>query len=320
MKALRTKTASRLLSILPGDGTPRTNAELREQLDVSNDEYWSARNELLGEGLVAKLRGRGGRTALVVEDDQAADVESPPLLRRLVGAAFGLSAVFLVSSAIYAVTSTSVENWLWNTLALLFGAVTVAAVGVSLLIFKVQTESERVEADGQARVLSRLEALARQAATSSSDSRDILRAMQPAVDATSDSEAADNGDDRPGWDAVAEVDDMEQLPEGSVFVLENGTYYRPPAIPIAVLSDLVQWWKDEGETGRWTLSRLVGGYRPFNRSGNHTGVPWVLTFDNGEAGYRSFRLAYSGRRKGPAVSELVEGAGWHELSLKDGVA
>lgn len=61
-------TAARLLALLPNDGTPRTNAELRKLLEVPDDEYWSVRNELVTDGVVTKLPGRGGRTALVVSE------------------------------------------------------------------------------------------------------------------------------------------------------------------------------------------------------------------------------------------------------------
>lgn len=302
-------TAARLLALLPNDGTPRTNAELRKLLEVPDDEYWSVRNELVTDGVVTKLPGRGGRTALVVSESSRGEGEGSSGLAWLIPGVFG-SSLFTVAVAVaYGVTSTGADNLVWNLLSLVFGGVALAAVGVSLLIYKVQTESAQLEAEGQVRVLRRLEGLARQAATSSSDTRELVRAMKPAVDATSTAGAAPISTNSEG--EGDESRDQEQG-EGAVLRDEYGAYYLPPAIPLKVVSDLVKWWDSEGATGRWTLSRLVGGYRQYNSSGNFVGVPWVLTFDGGKEGHRSFRLAYSGRQKGPAVSELEAGV-WHDL-------
>jgi hypothetical protein len=300
--------------LLPPDGTPVTNAELRKQLNASDDDYWRVRNELLNQGLVTKLPGRGGKTALVVDKESKTETKAAQGLTRLIGGVFLLSFVGLAGAAIYGFVSIGSESFSWwNILALISGAITVSAVGVSLLIFKVQAESAQLEADGQARVLQRLESVGLQALESSSDARDLLLVMQPAVDATSDSDgSASPVDSTAEGDSVPDEDPTETA-TGTTILREHGTYYLPPAVPLNVLSDLVQWWDHEGETGRWTLSKLMGGYRRFNASGNVIGVPWILTFDGGAAGARSFRLAYSGRRKGPAVSELTEGGVWHDL-------
>lgn len=305
-------TAARLLALLPNDGTPRTNAELRKLLEVPDDEYWSVRNDLVTDGVVTKLPGRGGRTALVVSESSRGEHEGSGLAW-LIRGAFG-SSLFTVAVAVaYGVIFTGSDNLVWNLLSLVFGGVALAAVGVSLLIYKVQTDSAQLEAEGQARVLRRLEGLARQAATSSSDTRELVRAMKPAVNATSTAESAPIS-----TNSVGEGDESrggQEQRDGEVLRDEYGAYYLPPAIPLKVVSDLVKWWDSEGATGRWTLSRLIGGYRQYNASGNFVGVPWVLTFDGGKEGHRSFRLAYSGRQKGPAISEL-EGGVW--LDLEDG--
>ncbi len=310
-------TSSRLLALLPQDGSARPNAELRAQLGVSSDEYWRVRNQLLEAGIVTKSPGRGGRTALVLSE-AAGNSESLSKLRLwMIQTVFGLAGAVAVWAITLLIIQWESERVIWDALALGFGGVTVAAVGVSLLIYKFQTDAAHLEAEGQARILQRLETLARQAAMSSSDARDILRVMAPAVAAPSVSEP------RQPKLAVEEDADLaaraepEPIPVSAVIKTEHGAYYLPDAIPMKVLSDLVVWWDRRGETGRWNLSRLIGGYRAVNSAGNYIGVPWILTFDDGVAGVRSFRLAYSGRRKGPAISELLEEGLWHEFGAVD---
>jgi hypothetical protein len=308
-----TDTSSRLLALLPEDGGPRTNADLRRQLGVSEAEYWSVRNQLLEEGKVTKSPGRGGRTALVVSDD-AIDGESPSKVRGwMISAVFGLAVLLGISAIVLLVALWGTERVIWDVCALGFGGVTVAAVGVSLLIYKFQTDAAQLEAEGQARILKRLETLARQAATNSSDARDLLRIMGPAVDAQAVVESPPQEESSADEVALAATREPEQVPDSALIETEHGTYYLPDAIPMKVLSDLVAWWDSRGDTGRWTLSRLIGGYRALNSSGNFIGVPWILTFENGTPGVLSFRLAYSGRRKGPSVSELQEEGVWRDF-------
>lgn len=308
-------TASRLLALLPEDGTPRPNAELRRQLKVPDEEYWRVRNQLLEEGRVTKSAGRGGRTALAVIDDEAAKADISRVRTWMVVAVFVIATATVFAGFVYAVVSWGTDRLVWDVLALAFGGVTVAAVGVSLLIYKVQTDATSLEAEGQARILKRLEALARQAATSSADSRDILQAMGPAVVATSASEVEPEREPAP--ESEPEPEQQQEL-GGAIIRAEHGNYYMPPAIPLKVVSDLVRWWDSRGETGRWTIDRLVGGYRAFNSSGNFIGVPWVLTFNSGDGAVRSFRVAYSGRRKGASVSELTEAGVWQDVERFNG--
>lgn len=120
---------------------------------MPDDEYWSVRNDLVTDGVVTKLPGRGGRTALVVSESSREEHEGPSGLAWLICGAFG-SSLFTVAVAVaYGVIFTDSDNLVWNLLSLVFGGVALAAVGVSLLIYKVQTDSAQLEAEGQARVL-----------------------------------------------------------------------------------------------------------------------------------------------------------------------
>lgn len=301
---------ARLLALLPEDGTPRPNAELRRQLGVSEDVYWRVRNELLDEGKVVKSRGRGGRTALAVSEDDA-PVDMSRVRVWMVATVFGIALVVFFAAVVYAVASWGRERLIWDVLTLVFGAVTFAAAALALLIYKFQEDAASSEAQDQARILNRIQKLTRQAVTSAVDTKSLVQKLSPAVNATDDTEPVQNAT-RSDEDAFAEATDDSGRDEWTTRV-EHGAYYQPPAIPLRLLADLVNWWNSRGETGRWTLSQLVGGYRALNASGTFVGTPWILTFDNGDGQVRSFRITYSGRQKGPSISELAEDGVWRDF-------
>ena len=289
------------------------NAELRRQLDVSEDVYWRVRNELLDEGKVVKSRGRGGRTALAVsEDDAPVDVSIVRVW--MVATVFGSALVVLVAAVVYAVASWGGERFIWDVLTLVFGAVTLAAVALAMLIYKVQDDAANSEAQDQARILNRIQKLTRQAVTSSVDTKLLVQKMSPAVNATGDTDPVENvsrSDEDVFEDVFVEAEDSGS--DVTTTRVEHGEYFQPSAIPLRLLADLVNWWNSRGETGQWTLSRLVGGYKALNASGTFVGMPWILTFDNGDGQVRSFRITYSGRQKGPSISELAEDGVWRDF-------
>ena len=58
-----------ILDLVPGDGTAVGNKTLRQRLDqkaelndftISDDEYWSIRDDLISQGKLLKGSGRGG--------------------------------------------------------------------------------------------------------------------------------------------------------------------------------------------------------------------------------------------------------------------
>lgn len=306
--------SAKLLALLPDDGTPRPNAELRRQLGFSEDVYWRVRNELLDEGKVVKSRGRGGRTALAVtEDDTPANVS---IVRGwMVATISGGALVVLVGAVVYAVASWGSERFIWDVLTLVFGAVTLAAVALAMVIYKFQDDAANSEAQDQARILNKIEKLTRQAVTSSVDTNALVQKLSPAVNAIDDTEPVQDAT-RPDVHTFAEATD-DSGHDATTTRVEHGEYYQPPAIPLRLLADLVNWWNSRGETGRWTLSRLVGGYRAFNASGTFVGMPWILTFDIGDGQIRSFRITHSGRQKGPSISELAEDGVWRDFGESD---
>jgi hypothetical protein len=52
------------LAALPRDGRFRTNKDVRDELDLSEDRYWEVRDQLVDEEKIIKNRGQGGRIAL----------------------------------------------------------------------------------------------------------------------------------------------------------------------------------------------------------------------------------------------------------------
>lgn len=311
----QTGDSARLLALLPDDGTPRPNSELRRQLDVSEDVYWRVRNALLEEGQVVKSRGPGGRTALAVTEDDARAYVSR-VRGWMVATVFGVALVALVAAVVYAGASWGSERFIWDVLTLVFGAVTLAAVALAMLIYRFQDDAANSEAQDQARILNRIQKLTRQAVTSSQDTRALVQKISPAVNATVDTEPVQDAT-RPEVDAFAGAAD-DSGNDATITRVEHGEYYQPPAIPLRLLADLVNWWNSRGETGQWTLSHLVGGYRALNVSGTLVGMPWILTFETSDGQVRSFRITYSGRQMGPSISELAEDGVWRDFGGSDG--
>ena len=67
-----------IVSLAPEDGAPIGNgalmALLRERVpDLTNDDYATARDELVDEGILARGRGRGGSIMRVVDADEDED-------------------------------------------------------------------------------------------------------------------------------------------------------------------------------------------------------------------------------------------------------
>lgn len=55
------KSAQALLDALPADGSLRSNLRLRSEVDLDDDAYAGAKQELIDAGVVQLGRGRGGR-------------------------------------------------------------------------------------------------------------------------------------------------------------------------------------------------------------------------------------------------------------------
>lgn len=314
--------SDRLVELLPADGTPRTNRELREALGLSDSEYWAARNSLLEQGVVTKLSGRGGRTALVPREQDSRPVEGRQWLRGTAFVLLILAAVVLAIAAWYLLFQRANTNWLWNGLGLVFGAATVAAAGVALLIFVVQEETARLEGGNQATLLRKLSLLTQRSVDYSSTVAagfdELKTTMNEAVRADLASPELPTAEDASGQAGAPEGDEPAEGIKLSLLETEDGRYYRPGDVPLFVISDLVRWWQQGGQVGRWTVSRLSGGFRAWNKSRTTQGVPWVLTFQDEKGVSRSFRLSYSGAKKGkPRVSELSEKGGWN--SPPDGI-
>lgn len=309
----------RLLAALPKDGSPKTNAALRHEINASADDYWLVRDSLYERGQVMKLRGRGGRTARVVKEDASRGLLVSWSIGWVSGTLFAI-AVLLMALAAWLFISASNDDGLWNAAGLAFGAATVAAIGVSVMIFRLQAETQRDDRQAQAVVLQRIEQSSRRSEWSSEATRVFVAQMQPAKDASAKIEPLPQG---PTNDSDAE-DELESheasgAPSEGVIPLREGAYYRPPSVPLKVLSDLVKWWEVQGEQGRWTIANLAGAYRRFNDKGDHRGVPWVLKFVDSSGSARVYSVTYSGRKRlgqdkaTATVSVYTADVGWRPL-------
>lgn len=68
----------RLLAVLPQDGQFVTNKEVRDQLHLKDDRYWTVRQQLLDGGKIIIGRGYGGRVALKQGAEQISEEHKQP--------------------------------------------------------------------------------------------------------------------------------------------------------------------------------------------------------------------------------------------------
>lgn len=75
--------AARILGLLPGDGTPVLNRVMRAMLaracerPIDQETYFAARDRLLAEGRIGRLRGQGGQVFLNVAEAPPAEAPVP---------------------------------------------------------------------------------------------------------------------------------------------------------------------------------------------------------------------------------------------------
>lgn len=307
----------RILDLLPADGAPVTNLYLRETLGVDSEIYYKARESLREQGSVIRMKGRGGRTALVVS---AEDDAVEPLAKwwsrtqkiayvgaAVVGIAFLALLVSLCLTASLDVGTGSL------VVSLLFGAISLFAAGVAVNIYRIQADQRVEDNYDQARTNKRLEQLLAQTARNSSETREFFvqnmktAEVAAAVPGSTDDEADVSENDQDEESSLSPAD------QDSIISGHDGEFYRPSAVPLKVLADLVVWWRRPGgATGKWTVENLVGGYRPYNKDGGLRGVPWILLFRSPYGESKAYRISYSGRAKAadgtsaPAVSRYSE--------------
>lgn len=311
---------TRLLEALPADGSARTNKSLRQELGLSEEDYWRVRGSLLEQGKVVRRRGRGGSTARATPQDSRRNLVDGWPIGWVSGSLFAVASVLLVVALIYAVAGSG-EGRLWNAASIVFGAATIAAIGLSVMIFRVQVEMQREDQEDQAVVLRRIEWLGRDSARLAGETHDLVQQMQPAKDASAGLKVEASGapgelgdEDEPESEATSDPQPDRAL------LTEDGWYYPPRAVPLKVVADLVRWWEVQGELGRWRIANLVGGFRRLNDKGNVRGVPWVLRFRDSAGDAKMYSISYSGRKRTgqkratPSVSVYTAESTWELLS------
>lgn len=298
-----------ILDLLPADGTPVANLYLRETLSVDKEIYYKARESLREQGLVIRMQGRGGRTALVVSDEDDA-VE--PLAKWWSGtqktAYIGAGVVGLSCLAlfIFLCATTSLDLGTGSiVLSLLFGAVSLFAAGVAVNIYRIQADQRVEDNYDQARTNKRLEQLLGQTARNSSETKAFFMSNMKTAEVAA---AVPSGQDDENLKNVPERGEDDEpsaasLDDGDVFYGQDGVFYRPSAVPLKTIADVVGWWRRPGgPSGAWTVENLVGGYRPYNKSGGLSGVPWILMFKANDGESKAFKVTSTGRAKAGETS------------------
>ena len=152
--------ADALLAALPLDGTPRTNSEIRAEIGLEKGHYYAVRDALLNQGLVTRSSGRGGKTARVVSDQDEVESKLSRKWRYASIVAFVVAGLTVLATVPYSLWWRDSATWVWNVLMLIFGAVTILAVGLALEIYRQQAEAAHQQEQGLARVLGRIQTLA----------------------------------------------------------------------------------------------------------------------------------------------------------------
>jgi hypothetical protein len=323
----KAETSKDLLALLPADGSPRTNAELRTALDVEVERYWLIRAELIEQGLVVARRGRGGSTARVVDLESFSEAESHrwPVGWRV--AEFGAYLVALGSLSWFVVLiflelSVDSPGFLIAFFSL---SVTAFGSGVAVTIYRLQTLKQAEDRNAQGLLAQRLTVLTRQTAQSTADIKagqdrfiaDLRGGSQAGsvqphhlAETTNGEIDLEPDEDEPISDAVGSDLDVIQV-EG------DGEYRRPATVPIRLLAYLVLWWEQSAETrGQWTIGNLVGAYRPYDKNGALRGVPWILTFRRSNGTQQEYRIVLTGKKSADGPSRKATVSLWAEEQHK----
>ncbi|TWS20213.1 hypothetical protein FK529_08850 [Tsukamurella asaccharolytica] len=168
----------------------------------------------------------------------------------------------------------------------------ITALGAGLAVTIYQAQKRQGERENR-RQRTLLDAISRR----TTESAVLLQEMQGAFAA---SQAPGPDEARDGNEQDSAVDDLEVDDADSTGIIEieeQGEYRLPSAVPLKVLADVVNWWRDGNASGSWTVGNLVGSFRPYNKSGGLQGVPWILTFRRTSGDPAEYRVSYSGRKK-----------------------
>lgn len=210
----------------------------------------------------------------------------------------------------------------WNGIGLVGLGFTLIGVGVALSIYRVQADQSGRESARTQLLMGEIRNHAKTAADNSVETKNIVselsRARQAAAAASEPAEAVDvpvpvaDDDTEEPDEAEPETSDGD----GIVRVPGDGEYRYPTAVPLYVISDLVQWWPlPRYSYQRWTLGNLVGAYRRFNNDGKLTGVPWIVTFRRSNGDLVEYRVSYAGKAQGASISVFSsERDRWQELT------
>lgn len=113
-------------------------------------------------------------------------------------------------------------------------------------------------------------------------------------------------------DELDEVDDFDDNSGEPVSVgNQPGRFFNSSEVPLSVLSNLVQGWRNLDEyrnnDNTWTTGNVVGAWRPIpNGSTGRGNTPWYVTFIDSKDERRVWRVWRGGRSKTrPTVREVT---------------
>lgn len=201
------------------------------------------------------------------------------------------------------------EPALSGTLALSFLGAAASLFGVYLAIRIFVKQSERTAKDNENN-----EVRLTQHDQLLEEVRQIARATHAvAVGFDAKLDAAARVQDAQPTDPDAPVDESDdtQIAEASQIAYLNGerrAVFYPSDVPLWTVADVMQKWTEDGATGRWNLSTLIGAYRSISADGSFRGQPWTLVFENPDSkelqAWSVYRGGYAKKTATVAAAEL----------------
>lgn len=209
-----------------------------------------------------------------------------PFLKVFVGIAFTGAAVLAALAVLAWATglTNGIADSTVNGIGLAGISVSFVALGVALMIFRVQSMQAKTDNDALHGRLGDLQVLFEQAQNVPLDNEETKR------DQETDEYEADSH----------EADQV-----GSRWTLggKEGRFLTRSKVPLSVVADIVWGWRvnEIGKDRTWTVDYLVGAFRPTGR-GNH---PWYLYFRTPDGQKSIWRLYRGGRSNSkPTVREV----------------
>lgn len=201
-----------------------------------------------------------------------------PLARRTSYALYLIAAGLIFAGLLVACQVLVADEEVWNAVALVGVAITLAAVGASIHIFNQQS------IDSVRRSQER-------------EMKQAVTLLDLELDGAEE-KARSDADAAPDVATLAEEAELVDTTSASATYEANGKTWRiypKQEVPLFVIADLVIHWRSEEHPGRrdgnWLVQNLVGAARPVGK-GSH---PWIVIFHDRRGERAVYRLFRGGR-------------------------